>query len=338
VNTPMRLSSPTEIVAAIPALLGFTPSQSVVGLILVGNKVAAVMRVDPEGTAPKRRVTAEQFANAALQNEAHTVLLLAIAEGEVVGEVLRTLDAIREALDFAGIDNPRPLHVPRIEAGQPLTDLDGDLDGVCTDPTTSAVHAYLVTKGRVIESNRDALGAVYAQGVTVGTADMREARTIAHRMGADPFTRMVLTDLHDVVTGGETPSSGLASRVGLLFPLHVVARDAALGLALSDARRAHEVMAAIARQLDGIARSEVLTVAGYFAYVGGDGPRAGVAFDAAFDAVSGHPANPPRLLCLLSTALRSGLSPEHLRDLADSGHEQATKLGVEFPKAGNAND
>lgn len=335
-NTPIRIGTPTELVAAIPAILGFYPTTSVVGVMLAGSKIAAVIRTDAATTAPMRSLAARDFVAAAQQNDVHTVLLVTIAEGETVGDALQTLDAIREALDFAGIDNPRPLHVPKIEAGQRLTDLDGDLDEVCTDPTTSAVHAYLVTKGRVVESSRDALGVAYAQGVTVGTSDMREARTIAHGMGADPFARMVLTDLHDVVISGGTPTSELASRVGLLFPLHVIARDAALGLALSEPHRAHEVMAAIARQLDGIARSEALTVAGYFAYVAGYGPRAGVAFDAAYDAVTEHPANPPRLLELLNTALRSGLNQEHLRDLAEAGHEKAIELGVEFPKATDA--
>lgn len=335
-SNPVRIGTPADLVAAIPALLGFYPTQSVVGLILSGSKVAAVMRVDVAGTAPERDHRAKDFVNVARQNEAATVLLVTIAEGKIVGDALRTLDAIRLALDIAGIDNPSPIHVPKIEAGQPLTNLDRDRDGLCADPTTSAVHALTIATGTAVESSRDALCATYAQGVTVGTNHMREARTIAFKMGSEPFARMVLKDLHDVVTGSGTPSATLASRVGLLFPLHVIARDAALGLALSEPHRAHDVLAAIGRQLDGIARSEILTVAGYFAYVGGSGPRAGIAFDAAYEAVSDHPANPPRLLELLSTALRSGLHPDHLRDLAEAGHEKAIELGVDFPKAADA--
>lgn len=335
-SNPIRISTPTEIIAAIPALLGFYPTRSVVVIMVCGSTVAAVLRIDAMETDPERSHAAADIADVARKHDVDTALLVAVADAQVAGATLRTLDTVRETLADGGIYTPRPLHVPRIEAGMAWTDLDGYETGVCSGPEVSVVHTAAVVNGTVVESSRDEMAAQYAQRDTVDTDELRAAMEAARELGSDEFARTVLADLHAVVRDGSAPSAALAARVGILLPLHVVARDASLALALSAPLRAHDVMTAIAGQLDGIARADALTVAGYFAYAGGRGPQAGAAFTAAYDAVRDHPANPPRLLNLLEKALRAGLQPAHILDLARTGHGEAAKLGVVLPETPTA--
>ncbi|WP_171018757.1 DUF4192 domain-containing protein [Rhodococcus sp. Q] len=333
-NSPIRISTPSDMIAAIPALLGFYPTQSVVGIVLSGGQIATVIRVDAGDNDPERSATAAKFVG--MTPTAEAVLLVAVADARAAGAALKTLDAIRDALDTEGIITPRPLYIPKIEAGMHWTNLDGNENGVCADPMASTVHTARVVDGLVVESSRDNMVATYRQGRTVETGDMREAMATAHKEGSDQFAQNVLTELVAAARDGRTPDVALAARVGILFPLHVVARDAALGLALSDPMNAHRVMAAIANQLDGIARAEALTVAGYFAYAAGRGPLAGIAFNTAYDAIRGYPANPPRLLDLLHRALTSGVHQDQILELARTGRTQAQNLGVELPEASDA--
>ncbi|WP_427286826.1 DUF4192 domain-containing protein, partial [Bacillus tropicus] len=319
-TSPIRITTPTELIAAIPALLGFYPTQSVVGIVLAGGQIATVIRVDALENDPDRHATATQFAGMA--HNAEAVLLVAVADAKAAGAALQQLDAIREALDAEGIITPRPLYIPRIESGVAWTDLDGNADGVCADPVTSAVHTARVIDGIVVESSRSNLVATYRQGRTIETRDMREAMSTAHKQGSDQFARNVITELLAAVRDGSAPDAALAARVGILLPLHVAARDAVLGLALSEPMNAHRVMAAIANQLEGIARAEALTVAGYFAYAASRGPLAGIAFSTAYDAILGYPANPPRLLDLLNRALTTAVAPAQILDLARTGRAQ----------------
>lgn len=273
-NHPIRISTPTEIIAAIPALLGFYPTQAVVAIMLCRGGVAGVIRTDTYATDPERTAIAARIVTVARQHDADQVLLVVVADAKVAGAGLRTLDAIREALATEGVTTARALYVPKIEAGMHWTNLDGNENGLCADPETSAVHTTVVVAGTVVESSRDNLVATYKQGRTVDTDELRAAMTTAREQGSDQFARIVLTELAAVTRDGRTPDATLAARVGILFPLHVVARDAALGLALSEPMNAHRVMTAIANQLDGTARAHALTVAGYFAYAAGRGPLA----------------------------------------------------------------
>lgn len=325
----IRLTTATEIITAVPALLGFHPAQrSVVGLLLSGREIAAIARTDAAATPADRAAVADGFAHRAQTNDATAMLLVVVADTRHAGAALRTVDAIRERLARDGVPVEKALYVPKIEAGMAWTDLDTQETGVCADPVTSTAHTATVVTGRVVEASREALSDRYTQGRTVSGDDLRQALAAARELGADNFARTVVTDLYAAVREGAAPDQVLAARVGILLPLHPRGRDAVLGLAVTHPAAARATMAAIANQLDGIARAEALTVAGYFAYVAGHWPDATAAFDAAREEIRANPANPPRLLVLLERALASGISPAQVLDLAHTGRLVASDLGV----------
>ena len=53
----LRLSSPEQVLAAVPYLLGFAPSESVVVLSLRGKQIGLTMRLDLDTPAPTLRET-----------------------------------------------------------------------------------------------------------------------------------------------------------------------------------------------------------------------------------------------------------------------------------------
>jgi hypothetical protein len=83
---------------------------------------------------------------------------------------------------------------------------------------------------------------------------------------------------------------------------------------------------ALSRLLPAPWRAEALVLFGFSAYVRGDGPLAGVALEAALTVEPGH-----RLGQLLISALRSGMRPDEIRTLADTGFRLAQELGISLP-------
>jgi hypothetical protein len=69
-----------------------------------------------------------------------------------------------------------------------------------------------------------------------------------------------------------------------------------------------------------------LVLLAFSAYARGDGPLAGVSLEAALRCEPEH-----RMAGMLDTALQSGMRPEHIRQLADTGYRSAKRLGVRLP-------
>jgi hypothetical protein len=84
--------------------------------------------------------------------------------------------------------------------------------------------------------------------------------------------------------------------------------------------------AALARTLAPPWRVEALVLLAFSAYARGDGPLAGITLEAALRCEPRH-----RMAGMLDTALQSGLRPEHIRELADTGYRLAERLGVRLP-------
>jgi hypothetical protein len=64
----------------------------------------------------------------------------------------------------------------------------------------------------------------------------------------------------------------------------------------------------------------------FSAYARGDGPLAGVALEAALLSDHEH-----RMARMLDQALQSGMRPEQIRELAQTGYRLAKRLGVRLP-------
>ena len=67
----------------------------------------------------------------------------------------------------------------------------------------------------------------------------------------------------------------------------------------------------------------------FSAYARGDGPLAGVSLEAALRSDEDH-----RMARMLDQALQSGMRPEQIRELADTGYRLAKRIGVRLPPYG----
>jgi hypothetical protein len=71
---------------------------------------------------------------------------------------------------------------------------------------------------------------------------------------------------------------------------------------------------------------EALVLLAFSAYARGDGPLAGVSLEAALRSDGGH-----RMAVMLDQALQSGMRPDQIRELAQTGYRLAKRLGVRLP-------
>jgi hypothetical protein len=135
----------------------------------------------------------------------------------------------------------------------------------------------------------------------------------------------VLRHVSSQQSAGQAPAHALAE-IAVALREHTV-RDSLLALADSPhARTAEQLWAQLTRSVSGEYRAEAATLLGYFAYVRGDGPLAGIALDAALEADPLH-----SMAGLLHTALEAGIRPGKLRELSHRGRDAASELGVAIP-------
>ncbi|MEU2004501.1 DUF4192 domain-containing protein [Rhodococcus sp. NPDC019627] len=328
----IRLRTATDVLAAIPAMLGFTPVQSIVAILLgqlddadgiTGTRIVVAARYDADQDA---EISAERLCGIAARENVTGVILAVIAGGLGAAAALDNMTTLRDRLAAEGVAPVLSLHTAELTEGSMWIDLDTLERGAVPDPTTSAVHAAVVFDGRNVATSRTAIAARYG---LAAEADPRIAARAAAEQG-DDFARATITEFAAVIRNGEIPSADLAARVGLVAASGPTQRDAFLGLAHYGAAEAHAAMILVANQVRGQARVQTLTITAYFAYIAGTGPEAGIAIDAARASADDAPEAETRLLDLLDIALQRAMRPDTIAGLTAAGVESAQKLGVEF--------
>ena len=104
-------------------------------------------------------------------------------------------------------------------------------------------------------------------------------------------------------------------------------RDTLYALAVGrEAGRAESLWVLLARTLPDPWRAEALALLAFSAYTRGDGPLAGVSLEAALRSDPGH-----RMAFMLDQALQSGMKPDQIRELAQTGYRLAKRLGIRLP-------
>ncbi|EKT79742.1 hypothetical protein WSS_A26005 [Rhodococcus opacus M213] len=325
----IRLSTATDVLAAIPALLGFTPVQSIVA-ILVGEsdtdrapRVILAARYDADTDVS---TVVYQLCGIAVREQVTGALLIAVVGGPSASAALDNMAMLGDGLEAHGVRVMMSLHTAELVEGTQWVDLDTLERGAMPDPSTSAVTATMVAEGRSIETTRAAIAARYG---IAAEADPRPAHDALHDQGHD-FPRATITELVAVARSREIPSADLAARVGMVAAASPQLRDALLSLAHYGAAEAHAVMLLVANQLRGAARVQTLTAAGLFAYLDGRGTEAGIAFDVARETAESAPETDTGLLDLLDIAVQNGIHPDKVAQLVTVGVEVAQQLGVEF--------
>ncbi len=334
-----QLNRPGALIAALPAVLGFVPENSLILVSLDSGELGSIMRIDLGERLVDRIEHLVDVAAAAEPDAAIAVIV--DADGawcpgcneehrelcEMLGEALAQHDI---ALWAAHV-------VDRVALGGRWHCADGcGANGGVDDPSASPLAAAAVLDGRRLYPRRADLQAVVAAddpahsaglaGAIEQQAVMREA---AHR--ADPVgccrrdVEKAMAAAARVAGGQSLADAELAELSCALSDVQV--RDTLYALAVGEnADAAESLWAVLSRTLPQPWRVEPLVLLAFSAYARGDGPLAGVSLEAALCCEPDH-----RMAGMLDMALQSGLRPEHIRDLAVTGYRLAKRLGVQLP-------
>lgn len=364
-SQPLRLAAIGEVIAAVPALLGFRPTRSLLVLSLTpadleattpGRHVAtigAVMRHDlavpepGEPVDPQMRDAFHRFRTVCAREGAESVMAIVVDEcftgpdSETVPELCRLIDDFADHLERDGIDLVGVYAVPEIASGASWFVPGGHVHGTVADPASSIVAATRVFDGSPICESRNELELLLApyppairQRVAVCIDQVVDTRDHAYERaardgGGEHADRMELQRVLGYVRGyaeaADLTPENYAELAVLLANRTV--RDAVMGLATGPlARIAERLWIELARVLPDPERADAAALVGFSAYVRGDGPLAGVALTAALASDPRH-----RLSDLLDQALQAGMRPDAVRGLAETGHEIAARLGIRLP-------
>jgi hypothetical protein len=334
-----ELNRPGALIAALPAVLGFVPENSLVLVSLDRGELGSVMRVDlSEGILDRVAHLAEIAAAAGPEAAIAVIVDAEGAHCPGCNDDHRQLCAeLAEALSQHGIRLWAAHVVDRVARGGRWHCVDGcGCGGAVDDPSASPLAAAAVLDGRRLYPRRADLQAVIAVDDPVRSTELADAirrqaaqREVAHR--ADP-KRCGRRDVRNAmavasrVAGGETPSGAELAVLGCALA-DVQVRDTLYALAVGDkAGEAESLWALLARTLPPPWRVEALVLLAFSAYARGDGPLAGVSLEAALRCDPGH-----RMASMLDQALQSGLKPDDIRELAVTGSRLAKRLGVRLP-------
>ncbi|CDO88040.1 hypothetical protein AWC29_02165 [Mycobacterium triplex] len=334
-----ELNRPGTLIAALPAVLGFVPENSLVLVSLEHGELGAVLRVDLSEELAGRLGHLVEVAAAAAPEAAIAVIVDDEgAECPLCNEEYRQLCAmLAEVLSEHNIELYAAHVVDRVARGGRWHCVDGcGASGTVDDPSASPLAAAAVLEGRRLYARRADLQAVIAVEDPARSAALADlvseqaaTRAAAHR--ADP-AGCIRRDLESAMAAAARVGAGqtlcdaeLAAQGCALDDGQV--RDTLYALAVGvKAGEAEALWAALARALPTPWRVEALVLLAFSAYVRGDGPLAGVSLEAALRCDPDH-----RMAGMLDTALQSGLRPEQIRELARTGYRLAKRLGVRLP-------
>jgi hypothetical protein len=316
----IRLSDPSELIAAVPHLLGFHPHDSVVLLAIHGKRLGLTLRADlvDDDQAP---LLAEQLLPPIARQRPTGVALVLIGggstrDGDPPHRAL--VNALEGVLTSAGLPVVHAAWTARTVRDAPWRCYDDPCcAGVVADPMTSPLAAATVAAGAVTFGSREEMAELMApedpaalqrRAMLLDMADAEHpmsARLIGQRLAR-------LKKLHRAAAAGDLElSDRTVAEVASALCDHRV-RDACLPWCSGPgAAAAEQLWLALVRATPAPERAEPAALLALAAYVRGDGALAGVALDAALHACPQH-----SLSGLLRAALDTGLPPELLRSVA----------------------
>jgi hypothetical protein len=335
-----HLDRPGALIAAIPAVLGFVPEDSLVLVTLAAGEMGAVIRVDLSDDLAEMASGLGHLSDVAASGSADAAVAIIIdPEGldcqVCVDEYRMLAAALQTRLAGHGIELLAVHVVDRVEAGGRWQCADGcGNNGVVDDPSASPLALAAVLDGRRLYARRDELLDVIA------AVDVKRTESIRRIIGKRSDTtdrcsrsdgevradiEQMLAVARQLTDGTEPKDADLAALACAVVDPRV--RDTLYALAVGvRSAEAEELWALLARTLPPPWRLEALVLLAFSAYARGDGPLAGVALEAALDIDGSH-----RMAGMLDTALQTGLRPDRIRELALTGYRMADRLGVQLP-------
>ncbi|GLW91491.1 DUF4192 domain-containing protein [Actinokineospora globicatena] len=326
--TITNLRHTDQVIAALPYLIGFAPTDSLVALtIRDAGEVGPVIRVDlpaPPGRVPM----ATHLADIITGYHVRVALLIVVGGGERRHDPA-FVEAVTRALVEVGVSVEHAFWTRSVEAGEPwLSYRDPGLTGAVADPASSAIAAQFTVQGIVVYSSRADMAASLAADPE-GDLD-RRAALIDAAVAADKSTTAEKLDLvHKVIDEFDaSPVRGRGARVADPSPTDPDLDDtrlAQLAIALSDPhvreacmaiplgtrdRSAARLWTRLTRALPAPERAEAAFQLAVSRYLRGDGVYARVALGIALAANPRH-----SLAALVDSAAQHGIPPTELRTL-----------------------
>jgi hypothetical protein len=317
-HTRIRLRDLSELVAGIPYIIGFPPTDS---LVLYTFRrcpeiaLSSTIRVDlpmPDHVL----LLAEKMAEAVAMNEAAAVIAVVIAEN---GSAHRELiEMLRKTLEDKSILLTHASWVPKITHGEEWQCYD---DPLCTDtvpdPQSSALAAATAVAGDTTYPDRETLAAHLAPDPEEMLA-YRKKLLNAYRTSVQPYTdedlwadmEILGYALEKAASSYELPTLTDHQMVRLARALsRAPIKDECLAMALSDEPEpAERLWTVLVRGLPAPERAEPAFLLAMSAYLRGAGVIATLALKIVMESNPQH-----RVAVLLDYALQRGLPPNHLR-------------------------
>ena len=325
-----HLDRPGSLIAALPAVLGFVPVQSLVLITIDRGDMGPVLRVDLSAALT---AGTEHFASVVASSCSDSAIAV-IVDDEAgpcdSGDHVELADELAMSLDDHGIVLLAALVVDRLAPGGRWLCADGcGAGGVIDDPEASPMAAAAVLDGRRLYGRREELQEVVSvidpdRRARLGEAINRCVPSKGEAAAADGV-RLALQLADQVRDGAELDDEDVAALAyALTDPL---VRDTLYALAVGErAADAEALWTRLARILPEPWRAEALVLVAFSAYARGDGPLAGISLEAALNCRPTH-----RMAGMLDQALQSGMHPRQIRELALTGYRTAAQLGVQLP-------
>ncbi|HEU0242217.1 MAG TPA: DUF4192 domain-containing protein [Micromonosporaceae bacterium] len=309
------LKSPTDVLAVVPYLLGFTPERSVVVMGMRERHVVFQARCDLPAAEDVAAVT-EHLAAVVGRQAVDAALLVAYGPG---AESARTVDALRQAIESRGID---VLDALRADEGRYWSYLCSRPEccppaGTPYDPSATVVAASATYAGLSPAASRADLVTRLAPADGVTRIAMRAASRRAEQRLGDLVGAAAEAARDVVLPAGIAAVDAANARIGSIAPLD---DDAVAWLALlllsvpvrdyAWERVGHDVDGSVALWSDVVRRVDPELAAGpatllaYAAWRRGDGAIASIALDRAMDADPTY-----SLARLLAEAIDHGIPP-----------------------------
>ncbi|OBK74211.1 DUF4192 domain-containing protein [Mycobacterium sp. 1274761.0] len=328
-HSDFQLNRPGALIAALPAVLGFVPDNSLILVTIDRGALGCVMRVD---LSPELADSVDHLAEVAAAARPDAAIAVVVdgegADCQVCNDEYREIcrelgDGLAhhgiELLDFHIVDSVAP--------GGRWHCLDGS-GGTVDDPSASPLAMAAVLDGRRLYTRRAELCGVIA--LTDEAASQALASVIRDQPDTDVDTADEVTAAMAAAwqnaAGEPLPEAVIARLARALTDPQV--RDVLYALAVGDkAAQAEALWATLARTLPAPWRVEALVLLAFSAYARGDGPLAGVSLEAALRCDATH-----RMAGMLDAALQSGMRPEQIRELGVTGYRLGKRLGVQLPQ------
>lgn len=325
-TTSVRLGEPGDLVAAVPYMLGFYPTKSVIVITVRGHGavVDMVLRTEivPDSAAQDLADTVSRYV---VQDRSDGTAAVVVVIGSDNGNGEPPHAALVHCLmttlaEGAEIPVAYAVWAACIRENEPwrLYD-DPTMTGVVPDPSVRPIAAESALRGDVTFASREAMVALIDHDAEPDELD-RRARLLTEML--DNPGDMSHDDRVDAIrqavsqVRAEVPKIAGEQLIRLVAALSEPrARDVAVEISAGrSAVAAEQVWLALTRAVPAPYRAVPATLLALSAYLRGSGTLARIALDTALTADPGH-----SLASLLAHALDLGMSPLELADLTKAG-------------------